>query len=91
VAKKFWYLGRKAHPLPEKFRALVGGRPARVTHPEGLVQEFKEWVRRTFRQGVTALPRDFGTGECQTRSDEQIRRCSPKQPIRSTRLPKVKS
>jgi hypothetical protein len=66
AARRFWYLGREAAPLPEHLRPLAGGRGARVNHPAGLVDQFKIWVQQNFLEGVLAPPRDikrfFGCG-----------------------------
>lgn len=68
VAKRFWYLGLVAHSLPDQLRPLVGGRGARCTHPENLVQAFKEWVGSNFSEGITAMPRDFASAGCHIKS-----------------------
>ncbi|MDA8156798.1 MAG: hypothetical protein M0Z52_10180 [Actinomycetota bacterium] len=59
VSKKFWYLGKKAHPLPEHLLSLAGGRGTRVNHDEDLVEQFKKWVSHKFREGRSALPNDI--------------------------------
>lgn len=59
VAKKFWYLGREAQPLPARLKPLAGGRGARVNHPSSLADQFKKWVQENFTDGVSALPRDI--------------------------------
>lgn len=64
VAKRFWYLGREAAILPEQFKPLVGGRGARVNHPDGLPEQFKDWVQQNFAEGLTALPRDIEQCGC---------------------------
>jgi hypothetical protein len=64
VATKFWYLGREAHPLPDKFKPLAGGRGSRVNHASSLIEHFKRWVQRNFSEGVTALPRDVERWGC---------------------------
>ena len=37
VARRFWYLGRKAVDMPAAFMPMFGGRGARVNHPPELV------------------------------------------------------
>jgi len=59
VAERFWYLGRKAMPVPERFRAMFGGRGLRKNHPPGLAPAFKNWVSSTLPEGVSAKPRDL--------------------------------
>jgi hypothetical protein len=58
VSQHFWYLGRDAAELPQRFRALAGGRGVRVNHPAILVEQFKAWVEESFPEGTAALPRD---------------------------------
>jgi hypothetical protein len=78
VGRRFWYLGRKAIPLPADFAPMFGGRGARVNHPPDLVAAFRGWVEETLKEGVNAWPRDFeGDG------------CSPKGPTSGRRSAKV--
>lgn len=64
VARRFWYLGRKAIELPAEFLPMFGGRGARVSHPPELVAAFRDWVEESLKMGVNALPRDFEGDGC---------------------------
>ncbi len=64
VARRFWYLGRKAVDMPEAFLPMFGGRGARVNHPPELVASFRAWVRASLKEGVNALPRDLEGDGC---------------------------
>lgn len=68
VARKFWYLGRKAIDMPAEFLPMFGGRGARVSHPPELVASFKTWVQASLKKGVNALPRDFEGDGCRSPS-----------------------
>lgn len=77
VSRKFWYLGKEAQTVPEHLRPGVGGRGVRVNHPEGLVKQFKDWVLRSFNEGVSALPCDMkecGCGPISRKRDTLIAR-----------------
>jgi hypothetical protein len=64
VGHKFWYLGRKRVDTPHEFLPMIGGRGARVNHPQELVDKFKAWVQMSFKPGITAIPLDaeYGSG-----------------------------
>lgn len=64
VARRFWYLGRKAVDIPEKYMSMFGGRPVRVNHRPELVVSFKDWVQSSLKKGMNALPRDFEDDGC---------------------------
>ena len=65
VARRFWYYGREADVMPEKFLSMFGGRVVRVHHrPPELVASFKNWVQSSLKQGENALPRDFEGDGC---------------------------
>ena len=56
VSKRFWYFGREAVFVPERYIALVGKRGIRVNHPRELCQGFLAWVQSSQESGVRALP-----------------------------------
>ena len=58
VATRFWYFGREAVAVPERFLTLVGTRGIRVSHPWGLAAKFCGWVASTFPEGIHGLPTD---------------------------------
>jgi len=58
IAHRFWYLGRSAAELPERFNPLVGGRGTRVNHNPKLVKDFRLWVITHFTCGVHDVPND---------------------------------
>jgi hypothetical protein len=64
VARRFWYLGRNAAPIPVQFASMFGGRGARVNHPAELVESFRDWIRTSLTEGVNALPRDLEGDAC---------------------------
>lgn len=64
VARRFWYLGRKAVDMPAAFMPMFGGRGARVNHPPELVSSFKAWVQASLKEGLNALPRDLEGDGC---------------------------
>jgi hypothetical protein len=47
-----------AAPLPSEFRALAGGRGARVNHPPGLAEAFRSWVQGSCVEGSYGDPND---------------------------------
>lgn len=57
VGKRFWYFGRHALRLPDRFLTLVGGRGIRVNHDARLTANFRGWVAR-HGEGIHALPSD---------------------------------
>lgn len=64
VGKEFWYLGEARSRVPEEFLPMIGGRGARVNHPEGLPEKFTQWVSRSFRPGICAAPLDAENESC---------------------------
>ena len=56
VAKRFWYFGREAVPIPDKFVPLVGTRGIRVNHPPSLIQAFLNWLQSKCEPGIKGLP-----------------------------------
>jgi hypothetical protein len=74
VARKFWYLGRKAIDMPGEFLPMFGGRGARVSHPPELVASFKTWVKASLKEGVNAMPRDFEADGCRSPSGPTTRK-----------------
>ena len=64
VARRFWYLGRKAVDLPAVFMPIFGGQGTRVNHPPELVASFKAWVQASLKEGMNALPRDLEGDGC---------------------------
>ena len=58
VARKYWYFGRNAIPVPAEFRALIGKRGIRVRHPQGLPERFFDWMESDFTPGIMGLPND---------------------------------
>ena len=81
VAKRFWYLGREAQPIPDHFAPLAGGRGARHNHNPCVVDQFKLWVERNFKEGITALPRDMDAPDDPASSGARGNACDgPKSP-----------
>lgn len=70
VGRRFWYLGGKTVPVPERFTSMFGGRGARVNHSPELAAEFKAWVERAPKRGLISMPRDF-EGEDSRRTGPQ--------------------
>lgn len=58
IGRRFWYLGRSAAKLPERFAPLAGGRGTRVNHEPAMIEEFCLWVASQFSPGVHDLPND---------------------------------
>jgi hypothetical protein len=74
VGHKYWYLGKARVNTPLDFLPMIGGRGARVNHPEGLPERFKSWVQSTFAEGIAAEPLD---AESIANCAPQEERCSP--------------
>ena len=58
VGDRYWYLGKERVTTPIDFLPMVGGRGARVNHPQNLLVQFKKWVQANFDEGITAMPLD---------------------------------
>jgi putative DNA base modification enzyme with NMAD domain len=56
VARRFWYFGREAVPVPDLYISLVGQRGIRVNHPLALSESFIAWVQSVSKPGVRAMP-----------------------------------
>jgi hypothetical protein len=76
VAKRFWYFGRNAVAVPEKFHDLIPDRQGTwVNHKPELVKEFKAWVEE-FKPGRYAQPLHFEDDGCTVKRVCQKKRAS---------------